>query len=204
MKKFLFAFIASLFLFSCAKEGTTELDSTQKDTLVSKTEINQHIRTIMDRDGIYDWKHASDEILFSAAMSTDSIYALGYQTAATDDMENNIHLIDINSSKWLETRDEILNLILKNERELNAETTLLDLLPYGYPENLPSMEVRISNPNTIPMLREMEEVRYLESISYVLAPDNAVERSSSGCGVTPSYNINSADYTNIALSLIHI
>jgi len=49
--------------------------------------------------------------------------------------------------------------------------TLLDLLPYEYPEDLPSMEVRITNPATIGTLREMEEIRYLESISYVLDPD---------------------------------
>jgi len=80
MKKFLLGFIASLLLFSCAKEGNPDFDTAHKDSLVSKTEINQHIRTIMNRDGIYDWKHASDAILYSAAMSSDSIFALGYQT----------------------------------------------------------------------------------------------------------------------------
>ncbi len=198
MKKFLLGCCASLLLFSCAKEGTSDLNSPQKDQLVSKTEINQHIRTIMDRDGIYDWKHAPDPILFSAAMHSDSIFAIGYQTAATDDMENNIHLIDINSQKWLDARNEVLDLILKNEQELNPEMTILDLLPYGYPEDLPSMEVRITNPSTIALLREKEEIRYLESISYVLAPDNAVERSSSGCGASPNYNINAGDYNTIA------
>ena len=50
MKKFLLGCCASLLLLSCAKEGTPDLGSAQKDQLVSKTEINQHIRTIMDRD----------------------------------------------------------------------------------------------------------------------------------------------------------
>ncbi len=198
MKKFLLGCCASLLLFSCAKEVTPTLDSVQKDQLIPKTEIDQHIRTVMDRDGIYDWKHASDAILYSAAMQSDSIFAIGYQTAATDDLENNIHLIDITSSKWLAVRDELLGLILKNEQELNPETTILDLLPYGYPEDLPSMEVKITNPASITTLREMDEIRYLESISYVLAPDNAVDRSSSGCGASPNYNINSGDYTTIA------
>lgn len=197
MKKFLLGCSASLLLFSCAKESLPVADSAQKDQLIAKTEINQHIRTVMDRDGIYDWKHAPDAILFSAAMHSDSIFALGYQTSATDEVENNIHLIDISSSKWLNVRDELLGLILKNEQELNPETTMLDLLPYGYPESLPSMEVKITNPATISILREQEEIRYLESISYVLAPDNAIERSSSGCGVTPNYNLNTSDYTTI-------
>lgn len=198
MKKLLLGFIGSLLLFSCAKEGTSDFDTHQNESLVSKTEIDQHIRTIMDRDGIYDWKYAPDAILYSAAMSSDSIYALGYQTSASDNMESNIHLIDINSPKWIETRDGLLDLILKNEQDLNVETTLLDLLPYGYPENLPSMEVRITNPVTITKLRELDEVRYLESISYVLVPENAVERSSSGCDVSPNYNLNTADFTTIA------
>jgi len=60
------------------------------------------------------------------------------------------------------------------------------------------MEVKITNPASITALREMDEIRYLESISYVLAPDNAVDRSSSGCGASPNYNINSGDYTTIA------
>ena len=63
MKKFLLGCCISLLFFSCGKEATPDLDSGQKDQLVSKTEINQHIRTIMDRDGIYDWKHAPDAIL---------------------------------------------------------------------------------------------------------------------------------------------
>lgn len=197
MKKFLLGCGASLLLFSCAKESLPIEDSGQKDQLVTKTEINQHIRTVMDRDGIYDWKHASDAILYSAAMQSDSIFAIGYQTSATDDLEKNIHLVDINSSKWLNVRDELLGLILKGEQDLNPETTTLDLLPYGYPEDLPSMEVRITNPTTISVLREKEEIRYLESISYVLAPDNAIERSSSGCGVSSNYNLNTSDYTTI-------
>ncbi len=172
-------------------------ENAQKDQLVAKAEIDQHIRAVMDRDGVYDWKHAPDDVLYSAAMQSDSIFAIGYQTSATDDLENNIHLIDINSPDWLNTRDKLLALILKNEQDLEPETTLLDLLPYGYPEDLPSMEVKITHPATINTLRKMEEIRYLESISYVLAPDNAVERSSSGCGVTPNYNLNTADYTNI-------
>jgi len=198
MKKFLLGCCASLLLFSCAKEVTPTLDSVQKDQLIPKTEIDQHIRTVMDRDGIYDWKHASDAILYSAATASGSIYAIGYQTSATDDLENNIHLVDINSSKWLNVRDELLGLILKNEQELNPETTMLDLLPNGYPEILPSMEVKITNPVTITALREMDEIRYLESMDYVLAPDNAIDRSSSGCGASPNYNINSGDYTTIA------
>ncbi len=199
MKKFFLGCCASLLLFSCAKEVNPTLDDVaQKDQLTSKTEIDQHIKTVMDRDGIYDWKHAPDDILFSAAMHSDSIFAIGYQTSATDDMENNIHLIDIKSAEWLSARDEVLDIILKNEQELNPETTVLDLLPYGYPEDLPSMEVRITNPATISILREMDEIRYLESISYFLAPDNAVERSSSGCGAAPNYNLNTSDYTTIS------
>ncbi len=198
MKRFLIGCCASLLLFSCAKERMPISEEAQKDQLVTKTEIDQHIRTVMNRDGIYDWKHAPDAILYSAAMRSDSIFAIGYQTSTADDLENNIHLIDINSPEWLNSRDKVLTLILKNEQAVNPETTLLDILPNGYPDFFPSIEVRITNPTTISALRELDEIRYLESISYVLAPDNAVERSSSGCGVSPNYNLNTSDYTNIA------
>lgn len=198
MRKMLLGIATLLLMVSCAKESLIKDVPVSNEKLVAKTDIDKHIRTIMDRDGIYDWTNAPDPILFSAAMYADSIFALGYQTAATDDLESTIHQIDIDSPEWLAARDGLLNLILKNEQQFNSSLTVEDLLPYGFPEDLPSMEVRITNPATIALLRASDQVRYLEAMSYYLAPDNAVERSSSGCGANPNYNLNPSDYTTIA------
>ena len=166
------------------------------------TEINNFLYKSIENGQIFNWKQASDHLIWSAAMQSDSIFAIGYQTLSTSDLINTIHKIDITSSEWMNARDEILNIVLEGERVYNNDITFEDLLPKGYPKTIPSMEVKITNPETIKVLRTRKEVRYLEAMGYELPPiadnSNSVLRSSSGCGAEPDYNLNSADYTTIS------
>lgn len=199
MKNLFYACLATFLFFGCGQDQLTEEPSDQiGDKLASKAEIDQHIRSVMDRDGIYNWKYAPNSILYSAAMQSDSMFAIGYQLSADDDLENTIHEIDIQSDKWQTKLDELLNLILEGEQVYHADYTVDNLLPVGAPKVLPSLTVRITNPATIEKLRNRDDIRYFEAMGYVLEPDNAVERSSSGCGASPNYSINSSDYTTIS------
>ncbi len=202
MRTFIWGLLALLFVYGCSKDTDLTTDSIAHTDPMPSEEINDFIYKSLDKGTIFNWKEAPDHLLWSAAMQSDSIFAVGYQTSTTSDLRNTIHKIDINSSEWLDARDQILNIVLEGERVFNNEMTVEDLLPKGYPQTVPSMELKITNPETIKVLRNLNEIRYLEAMGYELPPiadnSNSVLRSSSGCGSDPNYNLNSTDYTTIS------
>ncbi|MEM9819895.1 MAG: S8 family serine peptidase [Bacteroidota bacterium] len=204
LKKSLPTLLMIVLLASCSKDLDLPNSAILPNDLMSKEEINQTLYAAIEADGIFHWDKADARLMYSAAMQSDSLFAIGYQIAGTQDLPSKIHEIDIESTQWIAARDKVLQVILDGERELNPDKTVEQLLPHGYPKVLPSMAVLLTNPATIEKLRNMEEIRYLEAMGYELPPlrelnDNAVERSSSGCGsATPNYSISSADYTTIS------
>ncbi|MEM9819894.1 MAG: S8 family serine peptidase [Bacteroidota bacterium] len=204
LRKLSTALLFTLLFFSCSKDIDEPVKVLEYD-LLSKEAINQTIYDDLEVNGIYNWDRASSKMLYSAAMQSDSIYAIGYQIAGMQDLPSKIHEIDIESTEWIATRDKVLQVILDGEKANHPGKEIIDLLPHGYPNVTPSMAVHFTNPATIEKLRNMEEIRYLEAMGYELPPlaaredNNAVERSGSGCdNGAPSNNINSSDYTTIS------
>lgn len=196
------ALLMLVLLLGCAKEQIETKEETQKHSNdpLTEADMNQQIESILEDRGLFRWSDVDDHFLWSAAMQSDSIFALGYQLESSTDLNSTIHQIDIESTEWVETRDDLLDFILDGERAANPEMTREDLLPYGMPNVLPTMAVRITNIETVKALRaNTKVVRYLESMSYSLPSMKATPgRSSSGCNGSPNYNINSADYTTIS------
>lgn len=191
-----------ILLLGCAKEQIETKDTSpefSKEPL-SKAELNEQIESTINRYGIFKWSEVEDHFLWSAAMQSDSLFALGYQVEGTEQLKSTIHQIDIESGEWIEIRDDLLAFILKGEQKMNSDLELNDLLPHGMPKVLPTMAVRITNPETVKALRaKTSVVRYLESMSYSLpSMTQSAGRSSSGCDSAPDYGINSADYTTIS------
>lgn len=192
--------LAFFLIVGCAKEKITTQTFENSSDPLTKAELNESIESSIKRNGVFHWSSVSDHFLWSAGMQSDSIFAIGYQTRGTSDLKSSIHQINIKSTEWIEIRDEILKLILEGEQKFNPDLNVEDLLPFGMPEVLPTMAVKISNQETIERLRAMPDVvRYLESMSYEI-PSMTVSagRSSSGCNGSPDYNINDADYTTIS------
>ena len=197
MTKF-YPLFALLCCFGCAKDAlvTTELQDP-----ISRSEINQTLYDALERQGTYNWAQADEGLLWSAAMQSDSIYAVGYQPAGYAGIENTMHQIDLESPAWKQARAAVLDRILENEQRLDPTITRDDLLPHGAPVGTPSLAVRFVSAASITALRDMPEVRYLEPMGYELPPLEraTVTRSSSGCGgAVPNYNLNTADYNTIA------
>lgn len=196
------ALMVLLLFLGCAKE---QIEKENPDLLnnptdpLAKSEMNEQIEASIRRNGVFHWSEVDDHFLWSAAMQSDSTFALGYQTEGTTDLKSTIHRVNIESTDWIAVRSDILAIILEGEQKINPETELEDLLPYGMPEVLPTMAVRITNFETVKLLRAKPEIiRYLESMSYdIPSMTQASGRSSSGCSGAPDYNINSSDYTTI-------
>ncbi len=195
------AALAMILLIGCKKDQfqTTELPS-QSDPL-SKAEMNEHLRKSIEANGVFHWSSVDAKFNWSAGMQSDSIFAVGYQPAGTIDLESKIHEINIEDQTWKTVRTEILQVILEGEQELQAASTIEDLLPHGMPNVLPTMAVRITNQKTIERLMNMSEIRYVEPMGYSIpsmSPGQVSTRSSSGCNGSPSYNLNTSDYSTIA------
>ena len=177
--------VFTMLFFACSKELNDPIDIVSND-LMSKEEINQFLYADLEANGIFKWDRADTKLMYSAAMQSDSLFAIGYQIAGMQDLPSKIHEIDIESAEWMAARDKVLQLVLEGEQELDPNKEVADLLPHGNPEVLPTMAVLMTNPATIEKLRNMEEVRYLEAMGYELPPisdssTNATQRSGSGC-----------------------
>lgn len=199
LKNLSFMLVVTALLMSCAKNEENLVLDIRQDAPISVEEISKTIRTSIETNGVYHWSTASDELLWSAGMQSDSTFALGYQPENFSNIEERMHQVDINQSEWLAAKNKVLNLILEGEQEFFPNLKVEDLLPFGQPEVLPTLAVRITNANTIARLRSLDEVRYLESMGYELDVINQVERSDSGCGgANPDYNLNASDYQTIS------
>jgi len=200
MKKLLLGAFAMAMLAGCAKDPLHNETIQELRGPIAKTEIDETLYEAIEKDGTYNWAQSSTEMLWSAGMQSDSVFAIGYQLDGMNNVPEIIHQIDIESGEWKAVQTKILNIILEGELANRPDLRVESLLPFGYPDLLPTLAVQITNIETIEKLRVMPELRYLEPMGYELAPlNNTIStRSSSGCGIDPNYNINSNDYTTIA------
>jgi serine protease len=180
---------------SCKKENVEN-----PSDIMSKNDINSALYRAVEEQGVFNWSTASDDILWSAAMQSDSIFAIGYQLEGFENINANMHTINIELNEWIQVRDEILDFLLLEEQKLNPNKTIEDLLPFGYPTVVPSMALYLTSFEAIQKLRAMSTIRYVEAMGYELPPLEAssTDRSSSGCGGGPDYGLNPLDYETIA------
>jgi serine protease len=195
------ALLATILFFGCKKDQLNTPDLSSQPDPLSTTEMNEHLRKSIETNGVFHWSTVDANFNWSAGMRSDSIFSIGYQPAGTTDLNSKIHSINIEDQTWKTVRTDILEMILEGEKENQAASTIEDLLPHGMPKVLPTMAVRITNKNTIEKLMEMSEIRYVEPMGYSIpsmSPNQVSVRSGSGCDGTPSYNLNTADYSTIA------
>ena len=192
-----------LALCACSKDKL-EVDTTPTTSIdpMSKEQIDDVIiKHLHSTNTVYHWSNASDIMLWSASVQSDSIMSVGYQPAAMTNVIDRIHEIDLNSEAWKAARDLVVQEIVDKTNAaypgLNAKAE--DLIRNLDRQYLPTLDVKIYHLGLVSRLRQMAEVRYIEPMGYGLAPEIS-ERSSSGCSNAPASYIPSADYTNTAPS----
>jgi hypothetical protein len=189
-----------LIVFSCSKDS---LDSqavpSQQAEPMTKAEINATVQeTIEETNTVFYWKEADTRMLWSASVRSDSIMSLGYQLPGMTDIENRIHEIDLQSEEWTAVRNRLVNFVVEETNRLypGLNATPQDLFSNLDNQYLPTLDAKIFNQQIIDALREMPEVRYIEPMGYAMY--DLENRSDSGCGYSPNFNIPSADYTTVA------
>jgi serine protease len=189
MKKLkLIAFLLFVVMAGCNKDGDLQnkTDNVLQKEPLTGAEINQRIDKTITETGQFDWMQADDFTLWSAAMRGDSILSIGYGNSPFETLK---------SSATLETKNQILNLVIENEKKTNLKSRGRELLLYDDPI-LNYIDVKISNIATIKELRKNYDIRYIEPAGYNYFAYASKFKSSSGCTTTPDA-VNSADYRTI-------
>ncbi|MBX2871608.1 MAG: S8 family serine peptidase [Saprospiraceae bacterium] len=189
-------------LAGCSKEAFVEQDAAQSQEPLTKVELNAIIKNeIETKNDVFHWQDQSDQVLWSAAVQSDSIMSIGYQPAGYTQIEEKIHLIDINESEWANIKNKLLTFIVQETNRLNPSQKV-DAADILLPEPdgvLPHFMVKMHNQEVISQLRSMPEVRFVEPLGYEMESE-IQERSDAGCGLSPNNNIPSADYTTTSPS----
>ena len=192
-------FFVLLLVGACSKEQNLEAPALSTGEPLTKKEINAIVEESLHRtDDVFRWGDANLHLLWSAAMRSDSVFALGYKPAGEGDIKERMHLLDLKEARWMAVREQLIRYIVEetNREFPGKDFKAEDLMPLQTPEELPMVAIKIFSKRVLEELRQMEEVRYVEPMGYVA--EDLELRSDSGCGVTPASSIPSADFTTIS------
>lgn len=177
---------------SCTKDETNEnpivIDATQKDPLTID-QITAKIDESFAAQNSFNWKEASNHMLWSAIYQGQKIATIGFGNSENDFDRSK-------SSNNANMQQELLDIILKYEGKE------LDKVLISSDEYLNLVDVLIEKQETVIALRRSKFIRYIEPADYrYIESKGIVERStssssSSGCGYE-SETLSTSDYTTI-------
>lgn len=200
MKRSTLLLCAALFLSvnSCRKQETTV--STDHPAIPDPASLDKFIQAKLETEEQFLWAWASDDQIWTALSNSDHVLSVGYQPAGFSNLDEKIHLIDLQSPEWKGARDAVFRIVLDSERSLNPSLKASDMLAYEENPNLPVFDVYVKNPQTITALRNSNLLRYAEPIGYEPYMTTVSERSSSGCGSNTAQTglVAGSDYTVIS------
>ena len=198
MKKLSLLFFSILFIVSCGDQAI-EKSETENKELLSLDEMKSEVESYLQKGEVYRWENASDLMLWSAGAHSDQFFSIGYTTDQNFDFEKNIHHIDITANEWISARQEVLNTIIDFESKALGKTLeSKDLLPFGDEEFFPHLIVKLGSEEMVSILRNHENVRFVEPIGFSFEDAFASARSNSGCDASPDYNLPSDEFTTIS------
>ncbi len=120
MKKILLLFTSfALFITACKKDLNKELgnENNFQEPKLSTQQINSFIKNQYSQKGSFDWKEASDEMVWSALQNSDKIVSIGYKPANESDIDNRIATINISDAEWTAAKQQVLKIIFDEERK---------------------------------------------------------------------------------------
>ncbi|MEM9051029.1 MAG: S8 family serine peptidase [Bacteroidota bacterium] len=141
-------------------------------------EFNSHI----ERKGIIEWSEYDDYTIWSAALASDSVISIGYSTEGSYNVDQNIHLVDVETGEWKAIKETLIDYIVSETRKKYPELIKgsEDLLVFGE-KILPYFNIRIWDYEILANVRNFEVVRYAEPMGFGFETQGPL-RSSSGCG----------------------
>jgi hypothetical protein len=175
-----------MLIVSCAKESFIDPSETAiLSEPLSREQINAQINQEMAGGDIFYWSKASEELIWSAALQSDSVISIGYNLANFN-IEKDIHTIDLKSAEWKQKQDDLIAYLQEKDEEVVFEVHPI----------LPQIQFKTSSLQMIKELRLREDIRFVEPLGYNM--EETVSRSGSGCDGAPNYSIATSDYSTIS------
>jgi subtilisin family serine protease len=194
--------LSALLLNACRKNepapAAAEVPVTGPE-LMTTAKIDQFIKQELNVKNRFEWSAASDAMIWSALQQSDNILSIGYQPEGEVDVNGRLHQIDINSANWKAAKQQVLDMILQEERKTRKDLQLSQLEEWEETV-LPVVDVRVESFATVQKLRASKLVRYAEPMGYQPVSFGARELSSSGCGSNTAEPglVAGVDFTTIA------
>lgn len=172
---------------------------------LSTTQLDEQIWGQVRQHGSYDWRQASEHVVWSALQRSDQVLSVGYAPAGRCGQDAALPDDATADPAYARARQQVLALILAAERAAHPEATAENLVVYQ-PSALPVLTVRVRELATIKALRRSPLVRYAEPMGYEpYHPNGAGSKttsslSSSGCGgnTATAGLVAGSDYTVLA------
>jgi serine protease len=181
-----------LMTISCSRDDSEEeiqvsIPASQKDPLESR-QINETIKNEIRTKGSFNWRNASNHLLWSAVYRGESIVSIGFGNS-----ENDIERAKLDNNSQIQSN--IVAIISRSEGVSESEILIAS------DAYLNTIDVVIHKQETIIALRRSKQIRYIEPGNYrFFEVENSLERSDvssgSGCGFDPTV-LSAADYTDI-------
>jgi hypothetical protein len=201
MKKVLYLFAIAACTFSCKQQEEQVLLQEDTSRQIELSEINDAITSSLQETGRFDWSSLESNYISAASQAFDGIVTIGYQPANFQNLNTQLHTIDVNDEAWSKARTQILKEIEAVYTRMGIEPNMEERL-VSFHETLPYFHIQASETTVIEHLRNLNVVRYTEPYTYEYVEsgsgnNNYRIESGSGCGGEGS-SINSADYTTVA------
>ncbi|GAB2942493.1 hypothetical protein GCM10027048_03870 [Hymenobacter coalescens] len=152
---------------------------------LTTTQLDDQIWAQVRRTGTYDWRQATDHVVWSALQRSDQVLSVGYAPAgAAPDVLPERAAAD---PAYQQVRQQLLALMVAAEREADPSVTAENLVVFEE-TTLPVLTVRVRQLRTVQTLRRSPLVRYAEPMGYEphregqTANRTNATLSSSGCG----------------------
>jgi hypothetical protein len=213
LRALFFLGLGSLLIFSCQKESlnpdsdlsiqpkalklAADIEPLDGRTPMSPSGLRQHAIRSIDEQGIYHWSEASDYLVWSAALASDSIISIGYQPEGYTGIEHSIHQVNVQDPAWIAVREGLINYVLERNRILDPsrDWQRSDVIAFGE-KPLPYLNLRVWDYETLAHLRNFTVTRYCEPMGFGIEEGQGPLRSDSGCGSNgPSANVPASHYT---------
>ena len=198
MKKYLTISVFGMLLIMSCNKAKLAVDEQSSPSKFSSQQIDAYIRQTIAAEHKFEWSSASDEMVWSALQESDQILSVGYKPADIKNESIQLEAININDSKWTESKNKVLDMILTEEKRSGKDISLNSIIQWE--ENiLPVIDIRVESFSTIKKLRASDLVRYAEPMGYEPKDVSAKVLSSSGCGsnVGEPELLSNIDFTSI-------
>lgn len=165
-----------------------------QDPPLDQQTLDRAVIQLLEQNNDFRWDMVDLRTLWSAVQYNNHALAIGYAPADAGNIDNDIHLVDIQDPKWRAVHDALIDMVLTTLNK--GRTVPLNLGDILIEDDgvLPILTLRLADKEVITALYNLVNVRYLEPLDYW--PAAGAERSSSGCGGS-STTVNTADQSMI-------